>query len=191
VPARSLVLTLAGGIVLASAAGAVSSGATEVASPGILPSFGTYAWPVQGPVIRGFDPAETTYGPGHRGIDIAVSPGTAVRSAGDGVVAFAGRIAGAFYVSVDHPDGIRTTYSWLETVSVRRGQDVRRGDPVGTSGGGHPGVEPPHLHFGARLADRYVDPLLLLARPSVVGLIHLAPLEGPVEPVPGPEVLRP
>lgn len=188
-PARWLALTLAGGIVVASASGAVSSG-TEVESPAVLPSFGTYEWPVQGPVIRGFDPAETTYGPGHRGIDIAVSLGTAVRSAGDGVVAFAGRIAGAFYVSVDHPDGIRTTYSWLETVSVRRGQEVRRGDPVGTSGAGHPGVEPPHLHFGARLADRYVDPLLLLARPSVVGLIHLAPLEGQLEPVPGPEVVR-
>jgi murein DD-endopeptidase MepM/ murein hydrolase activator NlpD len=190
VPARWLALTLAGGIVLVSVSGAVSSGA-EVESPAILPSFGTYQWPVQGPVIRRFDPSETTYGPGHRGIDIAASPGTTVRSAGDGVVAFAGRIAGAFYVSVDHPDGIRTTYSWLETVSVRRGQEVGRGDSVGTSGGGHPGVEPPHLHFGARLADRYVDPLLLLARPSVVGLIHLAPLQGASEPLPGPGVPRP
>jgi murein DD-endopeptidase MepM/ murein hydrolase activator NlpD len=189
VPVRSLALILAGGLVLVAVASAAagtgdaaSLAAGHTASPADLPTFGTYDWPVDGPVIRGFDAAETPYGPGHRGIDIAASPGTAVRAAADGIVAFAGRIAGAFYVSVDHPDGVRTTYSWLETISVRRGQDVLRGVSLGTTGAGHPGTEPPHLHFGARLADRYVDPMLLLARPSVAGLIRLAPLEGATQP---------
>ena len=175
-PVRPLALILAGSLALAAAASA-TAGAEDPASPAPLPTFGTYDWPVGGPVIRAFEASETPYGRGHRGIDIAAGAGTPVRSAGDGVVAFAGRVAGALYVSVDHPDGVRTTYSWLDAVSVRRGQEVRRGDPLGTTGAGHPGTEPPHLHFGARLGDRYVDPLLLLTRPSVVGLIRLAPLE--------------
>lgn len=184
-PARTLALTLAGGLVVAAAA--VAAGAREAVSPDVLPAFGTYDWPVRGPVIHGFDPPETPYGAGHRGIDIAAQPGTTVRAPADGVVAFAGKVPGALYVSVDHPDGIRTTYSWLDEVAVRAGQDVRRGDPLGATGSGHPGVEPPHLHLGARLGDRYVDPLLLLARPSVVGLIHLAPLERARESSPGTE----
>jgi murein DD-endopeptidase MepM/ murein hydrolase activator NlpD len=175
---------------LAGAATAVAV-AEDIGAPPALPTFGTYDWPVHGPVIRGFEPSETPYGPGHRGIDIAAAPGTMVRSAGDGVVAFAGRIGGEQYVSVDHPDGVRTTYSWLESISVRRGQDVRRGDLLGTTGFGHDGVEPPHLHFGARLADRYIDPLLLLARPSVVGLIHLAPLDPSAPSGRGMEGARP
>jgi murein DD-endopeptidase MepM/ murein hydrolase activator NlpD len=103
--------------------------------------------------------------------------GTAVVAAQDGVVAFAGPVAGSLFVSIDHPDGVRTTYSWLSDVGVRRGDPVRKGEPIGKSGVGHPGSIAPHLHLGARIGSEYIDPLLLLERGSVVGLIHLAPLE--------------
>lgn len=145
------------------------------APPG--PAYGTYDWPVDGSVIRPFEPPESPYGAGHRGIDIAAPAGTVVRAAADGVVAFAGSVAGGRYVSIDHPDGVRTTYSWLSAISVRAGHPVRRGDPVGASGLGHPGVDPAHLHFGARYAGTYLDPMLLLARGSLVGLVRLAPIE--------------
>ena len=148
----------------------------DVSSEQPVPAAGTYAWPVEGPIIRGFDPPDQPYGAGHRGIDIEVATGTPVRSAQDGVVAFAGLIGGSLFVSIDHADGIRTTYSWLSTVSVGRGQKVFRGTIVGATGGGHPGVEPAHLHFGARLGDTYIDPMTLLEPRSLVGLIHLAPL---------------
>lgn len=141
-----------------------------------VPAAGTYAWPVEGPVIRGFDQPTQPYGTGHRGIDIGANTGTPVGSAQDGVVAFAGPIGGSLFVSIDHADGVRTTYSWLSTVAVSPGQDVLVGEILGTTGGGHPGVEPPHLHFGARLADTYIDPMTLLEPRSLVGLIHLAPL---------------
>jgi murein DD-endopeptidase MepM/ murein hydrolase activator NlpD len=42
-------------------------------------------------------------------------------------------------------------------------------------GTGHPGAGAPHLHFGARWGGEYIDPMLLLERGSLVGLIHLAP----------------
>ena len=148
-----------------------------MATPPALPAAGTWTWPVVGPVIRAFDPPETPFGSGHRGIDIAAALGSAVRAPADGVVAFAGPVGGGLFVSVDHPDGVRTTYSWLSAVAVKAGASVGRGDVLGRTGQGHAGIEPPHLHLGARFAGVYLDPLLLLERDSVVGLIRLAPLE--------------
>jgi murein DD-endopeptidase MepM/ murein hydrolase activator NlpD len=142
------------------------------------PAYGTYAWPVRGEVVRPYEPPESPYGSGHRGIDIAAPLGTPVRSSQTGTVAFAGPVAGALYVSIDHPDGVRTTYSWLSEVSVRPGDPVERGSPIGLTGPGHPGVDPPHLHFGARFAGEYIDPMLLLGGGSLVGLVRLAPVEG-------------
>jgi murein DD-endopeptidase MepM/ murein hydrolase activator NlpD len=148
-------------------------------SGGAAPAYGSYSWPLRGEVIRPFDPPDTPFGSGHRGIDIAAPLGSRVGAAADGVVAFAGPVAGALFVSVDHPDGVRTTYSWLGSVGVARGDPVARGQVLGTSGSGHADLEPPHLHFGARVGDVYIDPMLLLERGSMVGLIHLAPLEEP------------
>jgi murein DD-endopeptidase MepM/ murein hydrolase activator NlpD len=153
------------------------SSAGQAAGPSTGPAYGSYGWPVTGSVIRPFAPPEGPYGPGHRGIDIAAPAGTPVLAAADGVVAFAGPVAGGRYVSIDHPDGVRTTYSWLTTIVVRAGDVVRRGDPIGGSGLGHPGVDPAHLHLGARYGGTYIDPLLLLEQGSVVGLVRLAPLE--------------
>jgi murein DD-endopeptidase MepM/ murein hydrolase activator NlpD len=137
-------------------------------------------------VIRGFDPPEEPYGSGHRGIDIAVPVGTAVRAAREGQVSFAGRVAGELFVSIDHLDGVRSTYSWMSAVSVRAGDRVRTGEVVATSGPGHPGTEPAHLHFGARFGGEYIDPLLLLEARDLVGLVRLAPLGVPPEPVGAP-----
>jgi murein DD-endopeptidase MepM/ murein hydrolase activator NlpD len=141
------------------------------------PAYGTYSWPVRGQVIRQYDPPETPFGSGHRGIDIAAPLGTPVRAAQGGLVAFAGPVAGALFVSIDHPDGVRTTYSWLSEVRARAGDRVERGAIVGLTGSGHPGMEPPHLHLGARYGGEYIDPMLLLGGGSVVGLVRLAPLE--------------
>jgi murein DD-endopeptidase MepM/ murein hydrolase activator NlpD len=139
---------------------------------------GSYAWPVEGPVIRGFVLPQGPYGSGHRGIDIAIAFGTPVHAANDGVVAFAGSVGGSLYVSIDHPDGVRTTYSWLSALGVRKGQSVARGDIVGATGHGHPELPVPHLHFGARMGSTYIDPMMLLDGGSVVDLIRLAPLAG-------------
>lgn len=146
------------------------------------PAYGTYAWPVHGRVLRGFEQPQGPFGPGHRGIDIQAFPGTPVRAPASGRVAFAGRIAGELFVSVDHPDGVRTSYSWLSEIAVRRGDTVARGQPLGASGSGHPGPPPAHLHFGARIGETYIDPMLLLEGGGVAGLIRLAPLKG--EPAP-------
>jgi murein DD-endopeptidase MepM/ murein hydrolase activator NlpD len=97
-------------------------------------------------------------------------------AAQDGVVAFAGYVAGDLFISIDHRDGVRTTYSWVSAVAVVQGDSVARGQVIGQTGHGHPEIATPHLHFGARVGTTYIDPMLLLEAGSVVGLIHLAPL---------------
>jgi murein DD-endopeptidase MepM/ murein hydrolase activator NlpD len=139
---------------------------------------GPFEWPVRGPVIRGFEAPGSPFGPGHRGIDIAAPFGMPVVAPAEGVVTFAGWVAGARFVTIDHGDGIRTTSSWLSDIGVQRGDRVARGDVVGRTGHGHAEVATPHLHFGVRIHGEYVDPMLLLGPLDVVGLIRLAPLEG-------------
>jgi murein DD-endopeptidase MepM/ murein hydrolase activator NlpD len=149
------------------------------------PAYGTYAWPVVGPVIRGFEPPPDPFGAGHRGIDIGAPFGSPMVAAQDGTVAFAGWVGGSLFISIDHDDGVRTTYSWISAADVRKGDSVTRGQLIGETGQGHPGSVTPHLHFGARIGATYIDPMLLLEPGSVAGLIHLAPMpgeEGPLGP---------
>jgi murein DD-endopeptidase MepM/ murein hydrolase activator NlpD len=194
-PGRHLALPLAAAVLSLSAAevprAPTTSGAyfesargrevsEEVGGAAIYgaPAYGTYAWPVRGEVVRPYDPPETPYGSGHRGIDIAAPLGSQTRAAQAGTVAFAGPVAGSLFVSIDHPDGVRTTYSWLSEIRVRAGDRVERGSIVALSGSGHAGLDPSHLHLGARFAGEYIDPMLLLGGGSLVGLVRLAPLEG-------------
>lgn len=137
---------------------------------------GEWTWPVVGPILRGFDPPDSPYGSGHRGIDLAASPGTIVVAPADGVVAFAGQVGGRLFLTIDHGGGLESTYSWVDSLDVRRGDAVTRGMPVARTGWGHTGSLVPHLHMGVRLDDVYVDPLAYLAPVSVSGFLRLAPL---------------
>jgi murein DD-endopeptidase MepM/ murein hydrolase activator NlpD len=156
---------------------AVSPPSPAAVVPGRVPDYGSYSWPLRGRVIRGFEPPPGDYEAGHRGIDIAAAFGTEVKAAREGIVAFAGWVGGSLFVSIDHTDGVRTTYSWLSDVQVQKGQSVARGNVVARSGHGHPEVPEPHLHFGARVGSTYIDPMLLLEGVDVSNLIHLAPLQ--------------
>lgn len=129
---------------------------------------GVYAAPVDGPVVDRFRPPATPYGPGNRGIDYATEPGDDVRASAAGEVVFAGRIGPSSHVVVLHPDGLRTSYSFLAAVAVRRGDHVERGDVVGRAGD--------ELHFGVRTGDdRYLDPEALLAGDAPD--VHLVPVD--------------
>jgi murein DD-endopeptidase MepM/ murein hydrolase activator NlpD len=155
----------------------LSLAALVTAAPAASAS-GSWSWPVTGPVIRGYDPPDSPYGSGHRGIDVAASVGTAVVAAESGVVSFAGPVGGRLFVSVDHGSGVVSSYSYLSLVDVHKGDLVARGGTLGRSGLGHVGVTPAHLHFGVRVDGAYADPMAFLGPPSVVSLIRLAPLDG-------------
>jgi Peptidase family M23/Putative serine esterase (DUF676) len=146
---------------------------------------GCGAWlpPVDGPVARSFQAPAFAYGPGHRGIDFAVPPGTPVRASGDGVVAFAGPVAGSLHVVVAHDGNLRTTYAFLAGMSVRAGDRVPRGQVVGAAGSSGPEHEAGGLHFGVRLGDRYLDPQRLFGVCDLTQLVRLVPVdEVPAEP---------
>ena len=131
------------------------------------PSGVTYRPPVDAPVVDRFRPPPEPWARGNRGVDYATAPGTPVGAAAPGEVVYAGAVGGTLHVVVLHDDGIRTSYSFLQSVTVRRGDRVGAGQEVGRAGD--------RLHFGARAGDAYVDPLGLFAGgpPEV----HLVPDE--------------
>jgi hypothetical protein len=135
-----------------------------------------WSWPVIGAILRGFDPPDSPYGAGHRGVDIAAAVGTMVLAPDNGVVTFAGPVGGRLFLTIDHGGGVTSTASWLTSLLVRKGAHVVRGQPVATTGWGHPDLTVPHLHFSVRLDGAYVDPLAYLGPLDVSALIRLAPL---------------
>src|SRR6476660_6495628 len=63
---------------------------------------GGWMRPVDGPVVEPFDAPSSDYAAGHRGVDFGAAPGTPVRAAHDGVVSFAGSVAGTLHVTIAH-----------------------------------------------------------------------------------------
>jgi murein DD-endopeptidase MepM/ murein hydrolase activator NlpD len=93
----------------------------------------------------------------HGGIDIAVSYAP-VRAARDGTVIYAGPM-GSYgnAIIIKHDSEFKTLYAHLSWVSVRTGQQVKRGYVIGTSG--NTGFSTgPHLHFEVIYKGRAVPP---------------------------------
>ena len=131
-----------------------------------------FSWPLApAPTVsRAFQPPSKPYGPGHRGVDLVGAPGQPVLAAGAGTVVYAGPLADRGVVSVDHADGLRTTYEPV-TAAVHPGQLLRRGEPVGALAAGHLGCSASAcLHWGLRRDGQYLDPLMLV-RPAQVRLL--------------------
>ena len=146
-----------------------------IGNAGASPAPPVLAPPVDAVIERHFEAPASDYGPGHRGIDYAIASGTRVRAAGDGVVSWAGSVAGNLSVTIDHGAGLESTYSMLASLEVTRGETVDEGRFVGTVGRDHEGASG-GLHFGVKLHDEYVDPLDYLGPAGLGDAIHLAPL---------------
>lgn len=127
-----------------------------------------YTPPVDAPITDPFRPPPQPWLPGNRGIEYATSPGTPVRAAGRGTVTFAGQVGGSLHVTITHPDGVRTSYSYLATIAVAAGTTVARGRVVGTTGS--------VFHVGARRGTAYIDPASLWA--TGPPRVRLVPLDG-------------
>lgn len=134
-------------------------------------------WPLdpQPELVRGFEPPPHPYAAGHRGADLAGSPGQVVRAALPGTVGFAGSIGGKPVVTVLH-GGRRTTYEPV-AAAVERGQAVAAGEVLGrlvlTDSHCFPAA---CLHWGLIAGDgadeAYLDPLTLVGG----GPVRLLPL---------------
>ena len=115
------------------------------------------SWPANGPITSYFGPSHPL------GIDIGQLSGP-IRAASDGVVYFAGGDPCCSYgrfVVIDGPDGLRTLYAHLESLSVKTGDRVKAGQVIGQEGcTGH--CEGPHLHFEVMDHGLRQDPLAYL-----------------------------
>lgn len=120
--------------------------------------------PRAGTVLRAFDKPEHNWLPGHRGVDLPLEIGAEVVSAGDGIVVFAGMVAGTPTISIDHADGVRTTYQPVHA-HVSTGDPIVVKQAIGTLG--HPTTAHPGLQWGARIGDDYINPVGLLPTPTI------------------------
>jgi murein DD-endopeptidase MepM/ murein hydrolase activator NlpD len=165
---RRPIATIALAVVLAAAPGhaAGAPAAREGAAHSV---------PLYGALVRAWDaPEDRPFAAGHRGVDVAASVGTPVRASAPGTVSFAGDVAGNRTVTVEHAGGVRTSYSFLGTTDVHRGDVLAAGDIVGTVGAGHPeDALPPHVHLSARRSDVYFDPVELYVGTSYSDLVEL------------------
>jgi murein DD-endopeptidase MepM/ murein hydrolase activator NlpD len=120
-----------------------------------------WQWPLAAfRLVRPFVAPPHAYGPGHRGIDLAVRGDDLVRAPASGVVAFSGQVAGRGVLTIDHGDGLVSTLEPIDS-QLASGGRVAPGEVVGRlSTGGH--TSPGILHFGVRLDGEYVNPLVLL-----------------------------
>lgn len=120
-----------------------------------------WLWPLAGPrqVAVPYRAPAHEYGAGHRGIDVPVSPGSAVRAPAGGVVAFRGVVVDRPLLTIEHPGGYVTTFEPLSS-DLSPGDVLSAGEVIGAVDvGGH--VAPGSLHIGVRLDGAYINPMLL------------------------------
>ncbi|MCC1482081.1 DUF5930 domain-containing protein [Roseibaca sp. Y0-43] len=95
----------------------------------------------------------------HTGIDWSGPRGTTIMATADGVVKKAGRMSGyGNIVIIQHDFGLETYYAHLNSINVREGQRVSRGQKIGGMGttGVSTGV---HLHYEVRVNGQPVNPI--------------------------------
>jgi len=117
-----------------------------------------FRWPARGRIIQGFKAG------GNDGINIAVPEGTSVKAAESGVVAYAGSELKGYgnLVLIRHPNGYVSAYANNGALNVKRGETVKRGQTIATSGQSG-NVATPQLHFELRKGSTPVDPSNYLA----------------------------
>lgn len=133
-----------------------------------------FIWPVKGEVLLEY--GTTGHGQHNDGINIAAPRGTPVLAAESGVVAYAGNELRGFgnLLLIKHEGGWMTAYAHNDTLLVKRGDVVKRGQKiakVGDSGG----VSQPQLHFEIRQGTRAIDPNSVLGGASI-------PASAPLDP---------
>lgn len=129
-----------------------------------------WRWPLDPvpAVLRPFERPASTWGAGHRGVDLAAVEGQAVLAVSAGVITHTGVVAGRPTLTVLHRGGVRTTYEPV-LGSLPVGSRVAAGQAIGTLAltGSHCGASA-CLHLGAVRGSSYLDPLVLLRGGPVI-----------------------
>lgn len=96
----------------------------------------------------------------HNGIDFSAPVGTPVYATGAGEVREVIRSERGLgnQIIIDHGTGYTTLYACMDELQVRRGEQVKRGDQIGTVGDSGLSVAP-HLHYEVHLNGEPMNPI--------------------------------
>ncbi|XXF75770.1 M23 family metallopeptidase [Myxococcaceae bacterium GXIMD 01537] len=124
-----------------------------------------FAWPREARVTAPFGDRRTFNGQvqsQHFGTDLDGKTGAPILCANDGVVVMSrDNYAAGGTVLVHHGGGLYTSYFHMSRIDVKQGEAVKLGQRLGLVG--RTGrVTGPHLHWGAKVDERWVDPEALL-----------------------------
>jgi len=113
-------------------------------------------WPARGPIINRFDDVK------NKGVDIGGAPGDPVRAAADGRVVYSGSGLRGYgnLIIVKHDATFLTAYAHNQTLLVKEGDAVTRGQNIATMGNSD--ADRVMLHFEVRKQGKPVDPLKYL-----------------------------
>ena len=116
----------------------------------------TWGWPASGPIAQGFDSAS------NKGIDIAGKAGDSVIAAADGTVVYSGNALRGYgnLVILKHNSTFVTAYAHNQTLLVKDGQTVKRGQRIAEMGQSE--ADRVKLHFEIRKNSTPVDPMRYL-----------------------------
>ncbi len=133
-----------------------------------------YEAPTSGPVVDPFRPPAHIGAAGNRGIEYGNPLWAGVYASADGVVWFAGMVAGNGVVSIFHADGVKTTYTGMTEVWAIEGATIRQGESIGQAGR--------NIHFGALIGEHYLDPQILIDESQGSVRPRLVPTSGGESP---------
>ena len=139
-----------------------------------------YGWPVKGysgsspEIIQRFKAPPKPWLSGHRGVDIRAEPGTRLYAPSDGIISFAGIVAGKNVVSITHSKGRISTFEPAQTgLAVKT--HVKKGQEIGWVEGGSDHCRDICVQWGIKTGEKsYLDPEILVSRKTVV----LKPVDG-------------
>jgi murein DD-endopeptidase MepM/ murein hydrolase activator NlpD len=118
---------------------------------------GSFRWPAGGSITQYFGED------GHTGVDLASPSGNPVYAAESGVVVTALKLGYGYgwHLVIDHGNGYRTLYGHLSAFNADYGEQVAKGDRIGSVG--NTGLSTgPHLHFELIQNGGRVNPLKYL-----------------------------
>lgn len=111
-----------------------------------------WIWPVQGPLLAGFDESK------NKGLDIAGKAGDPVMASADGRVVYAGAGLRGYgnLIILKHNNTFLTAYAHNRTLLVKEDQSVRKGQKIAEMGNSD--ADRVKLHFEIRRQGKPVDP---------------------------------
>ncbi|WP_211749831.1 M23 family metallopeptidase [Paenibacillus sp. Marseille-Q4541] len=119
---------------------------------------GVFSWPVTDAIMS--SSFGQRWGRQHKGIDLVGE--RAIKASDEGVVTFAGQQSGyGNVIIINHGNGYETLYGHLNSINVKEGQIVEKGESIGVMGntGRSTGT---HLHFEIKKDSVALNPMKYL-----------------------------